>query len=285
MLQSTWALVEGAPELDPMTLPNLLDHYDQVVELLRGGRLGLLVDFDGTVADIVPMPGQAAVSPRAAESLRRLARSLELVCVISGRGSRDLRDKVGLDDVVYVGNHGAEYLDAGRLHVPPGAARYRDAIKRVFDHLRAAVVVTGLQWDDKYYTASVHYRLAGDPSDARRLLEAALETAPLVDQLEVFWGKMVLEIRPTGGFHKGYAVRKLVRERRLNGAIVMGDDTTDLDALIALGELRAQDGLQGVGVAILHQDTPEELVRAADYGLLGVREVEVFLEWLAEAAG
>ena len=284
MLQSACVFVEPAPEVYPILIPNLLDHPDEVLELTRVGRLGLLVDFDGTVADIAPTPEQAVVSPRAAESLRRLARSLDLVCVISGRGSGDVSGKVGLDELVYVGNHGVEYLDSGRLRIAPGAAKHRYAIKGVLEHLEAAVSVPGLLWHDKHYSASVHYRMTKDPGDTERLLKASLETAPLPDKLEMFWGKMVLEIRPMGGFHKGYALRKLVRERRLEGAIMVGDDTTDLDALIALRELSAQGGLRGVGVAVLHEDTPEELIKSADYGLRGVPEVETFLKLLADAA-
>ena len=41
--------------------------------------------------------------------------------------------------------------------------------------------------------------------------------------------------------------------------------------------------VHGIGVAVIYEDSPEELVRSADYGLEGVSEVEVFLESLAAA--
>ena len=93
-----------------------------------------------------------------------------------------------------------------------------------------------------------------------------------------------MELRSPIGVDKGYAVKKLVRERQLGGAIVVGDDATDVDALAALKELKAQGSVRGVGVAVLHEDSPEELIRTADYGLDGVKEVEAFLEWLDSMA-
>ena len=248
------------------------------------GPLGIFVDFDGTIATIASTPDEAVVSHRAAEALRRLASKLDLVCVVSGRAAGELRDKVMVDGVVYVGNHGVEYLDAGRLEVAPGAAGYREKIRLVLDHLRSNTDVPGLIWNDKDYSASVHYRLAEDAGNARRMLQASLDSLPASDDLDVFWGKMVLEIRAPIGLDKGYALRKLVRERQLGGAIVVGDDATDVDAMAALSDLRAKGGLRGAGIAVLHEDSPEELLGAADYALDGVPGVETFLEWLESAA-
>ena len=267
------------------TLPNLLEHVDRLRPLVQGGRLGLMLDFDGTLAEIAPTPDEAVISGRARESVRRLVQRLDLVCVMSGRTASDLRDKVGIDGVTYVGNHGVEYLEDERLWVAPRAAEYRDRTRSVFDHIKANVTASGLVWDDKYYSASVHYRLAENPALAEHALAAALNSAPGADELDVFWGKMVMEIRAPAGLHKGYAVRRLVRERRLRSAVVIGDDTTDVDALVALKELRDGGRIDGVGVAVLQEDSPGELLAAADYGLDGVSQVEVFLEWMDGASG
>ena len=251
---------------------------------LRPGRLGLMVDFDGTISDIALSPDEAVISPRSAASLRRLAGAIDLVSVVSGRAVQDLSDRVGLDGVMCVGNHGVEYLGNGEMCVAPGAAEYRDKIRGLVDHLKGAAIGDDLFWSDKGYSASVHYRMAQDPERARRGLDDALDSAPYRDELEVFWGKMVMEIRAPGGFDKGYAFRRLVRKFRLDSAIVLGDDITDVDAVAALRELREQGGVLGLGVAVLHDDSPIELVRSADYGLRGVSEVDVFLKRLADLA-
>ena len=71
------------------------------------------MDFDGTLSEIAPTPDSALIELRSARALRRLVGRFPLVAVLSGRGVRDLADRVGVDGVVYVGNHGAEYITDG----------------------------------------------------------------------------------------------------------------------------------------------------------------------------
>ena len=261
-------------------LPNLLHHIDDALRVIRADRPGLFVDFDGTIAHLAPTPDEAVVSPRAADSLRRLAEIIPLVCVISGRAAGDLRDKVGLDRVLYVGNHGAEQIEDGNLRVVPGLEGYSQRIGRLLDALRDNVDIPGILWENKRYSAAVHFRATKDPNQVGSVLQTALKNVGGAAGLQVFWGKMLLEIRPPTGLHKGYALRNLVRERSLNGVMFIGDDRTDLDALVALKEMRDQGGIQGLGAVVVDEDTPEELLRAAGYALQGVSEAEELLERL-----
>jgi trehalose 6-phosphate phosphatase len=243
------------------------------------------VDFDGTISEIAATPDQAEISLICARMLGRLSGNLAMVSVVSGRAVDDLRRKVGLDGLVYVGNHGAEYLVDGERTVAAGVSEYMPTIRAVFDHLRAGADGPGLVWQDKGLSVSVHYRLAPDVSHARRALEAALRSAPGSGDIEVFWGKQVLELRPPTDTDKGYAIRRLALEERLGSLIFLGDDTTDVDALVALKHLRTQGRLRGLCVAVTNDDSPEELLAAADYALKGVSEVESFLNWLDTVAG
>ena len=208
-----------------------------------------MTDFDGTLAPIAPTPDLAAPSPGVIRALDRLAGTIAVVAV-SGRAVAELRDKVGLDRVTYVGNHGVEFLEAGNLTIAEEMAGYPEVISRVLDRLSSRVSLPGLIWDDKRYSAAVHYRLAEDPAVARTVLEQALASDPEAASLDVFWGKMVLEMRAPRGADKGSAVRKLVEKHRLDGAIVLGDDVTDVDALRALGRIRRDGRMAGIGVAV-----------------------------------
>ncbi len=263
--------------------PDLLLHLDRALALLRLPRAGLVVDFDGTISEIAPTPDAAVVYPRCASALARLSRRLALVSVVSGRAASDLQSKVGLDGVLYVGNHGAEYLLDGRLQVEPAALEYRERLLGLLGYLRASVDTPGLVWQDKVLSASVHYRLAPDAGEARRALEAALETAPGASEMEVFWGKLVLELRAPVGLDKGYAIRKMAQEYRLDSVIFLGDDTTDLDAMRAVKALREQGQSAGLAVAVAHPDSSAELLEAADFRLNGVPSVAEFLERLEGA--
>ena len=262
---------------------NLLEHTDELAGLLDG-RVGLFVDFDGTISHLAPTPDDAVISPVAADALRRLHGTLALVCVISGRGVSNLRAKVGVDGLVYVGNHGGERYEAGALVAAPGMAEYEERIAGLMSALRRRVDRPGIVWENKRYSAAIHFRAAEDPLGVKTALTEAVSVVDEVDGLQVFWGKMILEIRGPNGAHKGDALRELVREHRLDAAIFLGDDMTDLDAMKTLRDLRQRDGVRGVSGVVVDESTPEELLRAADYTLDGVASVERLLEWLWRAS-
>ena len=263
---------------------NLLTNLHAVGPLLRALRLGLVLDFDGTISEIAPTPEKARVLPAAATALRGLVGKLALVAVMSGRAAEDVAALVGVDGLTYVGNHGAELLRAGRLEISPEAEAARDAVAGVFEHLRSAVDLPGMVWQDKGLSATAHFRLASDPDRAARELDDALRRAgPSARGVEAFWGKMALELRAANGPNKGSATRSLASRFDLDGLLFVGDDTTDVDAMEAVRELSAGGALAGLGVVVLHHDTPEAALRAADYSLDGVPEVGRFLSWLEGA--
>ena len=103
-------------------LPAALDHLDELAPLVDAPRLGLMVDFDGTLAPIAPTPDEAVISPAALDALQRIVPAIEMVCVISGRALANLTAKVDLPGATFVGNDGAEYLDSPRSQ---GGARGR----------------------------------------------------------------------------------------------------------------------------------------------------------------
>ena len=99
---------------------------------------GLFVDFDGTISRLAPTPElEAIASPRVVRSLERLSGKLAVVCVLSGRRAQDIRDKVGLRELLYVGNHGAESIDGDVHSVSPLAQQHGDAIEGLLRDLPA----------------------------------------------------------------------------------------------------------------------------------------------------
>ena len=264
---------------EPPPIPDRLDDLAHVVDV---PRLGLMVDFDGTLSPIAPTPEQATMSPTALGALHRIVTAVEMVCVVSGRELADLETKVDLPGATLVGSHGVEYLDDGGLRVEPGAAEYRETIAGVLEHIRSRVDDPAIAWQRKSLGASIHFRLAQDPESVARRLESAMADAPDADRLDSFWGKMVLEIVAPLGLDKGHAVRKLAHERDLSSVLFLGDDTTDAAGMAAVRELRRAGTIQGAAVAVLHDDTPEVVLLAADYALPGVPGVERFLAWIAD---
>jgi trehalose 6-phosphate phosphatase len=207
-------------------------------------RTAILLDVDGVLAPIVDVPHDSAVPEETQVELRRLNNRYALVACISGRSSADARRVVGLDELVYVGEHG--------LELEPEAAAWSDRLQRF-----AATV----DWEDverKPLTVTFHYRRAENESEALKMLEA-VATRARHEGLVARFGRKVLELRPPVGAHKGTAVTHLLGERGLERALYAGDDSTDLDAFNALRALEL-----GVTVAVASPEGPVELREAAD---------------------
>jgi trehalose-phosphatase len=99
----------------------------------------------------------------------------------------------------------------------------------------------------------------------------------------VIEGKRVLELVPAGLPDKGSAVSKLARERGLRGIVFIGDDFSDVAVFREITRRREEEGLPGLGIAVVDAETEEAVREAADAELAGVDEVEEFLAALAQA--
>ena len=218
----------------------------------------------------------AAVPPDVRDSLEAVARRMS-VAVLTGRSAADGKRMVGSDSLLYVGNHGMEW-------VAPEAAPYTSAIRAL-----AADIVAhfegyeGLIVEDKGPTLSVHYRLTADPSAARAAVLDFLTARGRTEGLRVSEGKSVVEVRPPVELSKGTSLACIVQERGLAAAIAMGDDVTDVDMLLSVRALTASGALQAdIAIAVCGDETPPALLEAADYTVNGPEGAARFLRRLAE---
>ena len=260
--------------------PGLLDHLDAVRRLAGHRPMGLFVDVDGTIAPIVPTPEQAAVNPAVRRALAALAGEVSVV-VLTGRDTAAARRIVGVAEIAYAGNHGMEWWEDGAATVDPLAEPYVGRIHRVALHLGSALAgEPGVRLEDKGPSLSVHYRLAADPAAVRERVLALLGGPDGSGDLTVREGKMLIEVLPPVAVNKGTAIARTVERRHLASALVLGDDTTDVDAFEAVRELRAAGTVEALAVAV-SEDAPERLLAAADYRLADPAAVETMLTWLA----
>ncbi|MCH8062062.1 MAG: trehalose-phosphatase [Chloroflexi bacterium] len=264
--------------------PHLLEHIEAIEPLVSADRFGLVVDFDGTISEFVDQPDRAKIFPGCVRPLRGLSARLALVAVMSGRGVEDIRRKTGIESLTYVGNHGAEYLRGGVTEVAAPAGGHSETIKQIFEELRLRADGPGLVWEYKGFSATTHFRMAENEVVAKSRLQKALESTPGVDGLEVFWGNKILEIRARTGINKGYALRKLADEAGLDAVIFLGDDTTDLDAVRALSDMRREKAVDGMSVVVVQPGSPAGMLEESDYSLADVSEVAVFLDILDREA-
>ena len=259
---------------------DLRDHLPEVATLLKREAVGLLLDLDGTISEIVPHPNAASVRPPVKSVLKKLHGRLALVAIVTGRPVAQARDIVGLQELVYVGNHGLERMENGQLNLIEEARPFAPTLERLLGRLRERFPSSGLIFEDKGASFAVHYRMAKVPESARQdLLEA-------IDELgggcvRVLMGKTVLNVLPPVDFNKGTAVISLAKEYGLSGAILIGDDTTDVDLFRAAAVLSDRGHFAGISIAVVGVDSPQELESEADYTLSSVSQVEDFLTWMA----
>jgi trehalose 6-phosphate phosphatase len=239
-------------------------------------RIGLVTDVDGTISPIVDQPDAARVTERSRELLAALANRLALAAVISGRAAGDVRDRVGLAQVVYVGNHGMERWADGRTDSPPEVQVHRPALEAVRDALEADLL-PGMHVEDKIATLSLHYRQAADPDAAYARFKAIVPEVAAEHGLRAFEGRMIFEVRPPVDVNKGTAFGALVREYQLGAALYIGDDTTDVDAMATARRLREEGKCLAYGIGVRADETPAAVLETADYVVDGVAGVESFL--------
>jgi trehalose 6-phosphate synthase len=227
-------------------VPSLFDHLDDAHACVRGrNRLAVLLDFDGTLAPISEDPATVILPAEVESTLRRLVNVPGvMVAILSGRALTDLQQRVGIDGVVYVGNHGLEMAGAGWSWTHDEAARIAPVIAQIAARLhRRLRRVPGVLIEEKGLTASVHYRRVPPAHHEGVRLAVNAEVESTGDpRLRVTAGKRVVEVRPNVVWDKGAAARSLLERTYGSGwpdlscVFYAGDDSTDEDAFRALGD-------------------------------------------------
>jgi trehalose-phosphatase len=266
------------------------------------GRLLLVTDFDGTLAEIVADPAAARIVPLARSALRRLARSAEarperlVVALLSGRASADVAGRVRVGGVHYLGNHG---MEAGLLArgarpnglrvLPTGGGG--DATDATWLGDRVADRLDRPPWlfvEIKPPSVAFHFRQAQDTEAARRAVLGALEQAggPPPGRpehgLEAIEGRRVVEIRPAGSGGKAVALERLIEDERPAAVVMLGDDISDAEAFQALTRARRRSVLVGLAIAVLGvAETPAWVADSADLALGSPRDAARVLSLFA----
>jgi trehalose-phosphatase len=236
--------------------------------------ISLFLDFDGTLVPIAGDPSAPRLDPGVLETLQLLsARDGLVTTVISGRAIEDLYTRIRLDGLIYAGNHGLEIFGRQFRFVEPVASARREALARLSEELALELQpLPGAIVECKGLTASVHYRLAGEPDwpQIRQIVYAV--TARNGKLFRVNPGRKVFDIVPRTNWHKGAAVEWIngcLGERDLL-TVYLGDDTSDEDAFAVLpGAITVK-----VGAAA---------ATGARYQLSGPAAVHEFLAWMADS--
>src|SRR5438094_1371495 len=250
-------------------IPSALEHVQEIAG--RSGRVAVFLDYDGTLTPIVSQPENAWLSDSMRQTLQELAAQTP-VAILSGRDLDDIRQRVGIDDIVYGGSHGFDIAGPRglRRQVATEFLPNLDTAEKELHELLDEI--PGARVERKRFSIAAHYRNASE-NDVPKVERAVSEVAGRHDKLRRIDGKKVYELLPDVDWDKGKAVLWLLEalglDRENSRSIYIGDDVTDEDPFRSLEQC-------GIGIVVGEQSQPT----AARYSLRDPAEVERFLRAL-----
>jgi trehalose 6-phosphate phosphatase len=251
-------------------IPSALDRLHEITSS-RGGRLAVFLDYDGTLTPIVRQPAHAVLSDSMRQAIHTLAAHMP-VAILSGRDLDDIRQRVGINEIIYAGSHGFDIAGPSGLRKQV-AMEFLPILDAAEKELREKLASTlGALLERKRFSIAAHYREAND-SGVIKVERAVNEVAARHRELRTITGKKVYELQPDIDWNKGGAVVWLLETLGLEQPEVLplyiGDDFTDEDAFRTLQQ-------RGTGIIVSERPRPT----AARYVLKGPAEVELFLREL-----
>jgi trehalose-phosphatase len=227
-----------------------MDAAEIVARATRARSLLVATDFDGTIAEIVPVPDAARAREDALAALATLARAEGVhVAVISGRTIESLRALTAvLPPIWRVAEHGAFVVppqrgdDVSRAESAPHDARAIDELERLGD--RAAARFPGMRVERKSAGVAVHVREVAPHDLVAATAELTGSFGARVAELglELMHGRQVFEARSRMCSKHAALERILSRLPPGTLPIYAGDDTTD-EGAIALAKQRGGIGI------------------------------------------
>src|SRR3989344_5980625 len=236
---------------------------------LKKSNFALLLDFDLTLSPLAKNPAKAILPDDTRILLKKLSEHIH-VAVITGRTIDDVKKRIKLNDITYVGNHGLEYEVRGVIRssqlLVESKKGLKDAKKKFLNIKRkyAGVII-----EDKKLTLALHYRLLL-PQDKSAFMSNIKKIKIELKKygLRGILYKKTLEVRPETKKNKGTASLFILKKfGNPKQVIYIGDGKTDEDAFRVLPH----------GVTIRVGKSKRSF---AKYYVNNIREVKKFLVWL-----
>jgi len=239
------------------------------------------LDFDGTLAAIVPRPEDARLDPSLDPLLARLRAAVGCVAVISGRPRGFLEEQA--PGLVTIGSYGLELPEELFRRGAPerfDAPMARAMLERARESLQPRLP-PGARLEIKPFGVVLHYRGAEAGFDeaaaadlmARIAQECGLALVP---------GRRVLELKPQEAVDKGWALALLAARFEASAVVFCGDDRGDIPAWRATRQLGRR--IPSLAVGIASAELAGTALHDCDLVLDDRSLLAPFLEALVEAA-
>lgn len=244
----------------------------------KGDKIALLLDYDGTLAPLANNPCLTVMEPETVIALKQLSRRRNVfLAVISGRGAANVKNKVGLDNITYAGNHGLEiFYENGKQFHYEVPAEFVNNFTKMVKELQEKVAKRGGWVENKFVSLTYHYCDVPEELHA----EFAISATKIIQSYGYVAGlaHLAVEAKPPVHWNKGEAALLILSEKyghdwASNVKVVFaGDDTTDEDAM---------KSLKGRGISFRVESLPD-IHTYADFRLPSTKTVSFMLQWLAD---
>ena len=250
----------------PDALRHLFVGWSEVAGRLRSApAVALFLDFDGTLSPLCPRPEQVRLSGSMRSIVSTLARKPRVrVWVISGRRRADVRNRIRVAGVRYLGLHGWEGHQSASIK-----QETRQLLECLKARARQIVKSTPATWlEDKGMVLTIHYARASACDVSRVRQEMTRAILPLNGLFHGIAGERGFELVPAEMGDKGTAVRhELAIARWAALPVFVGDDAVDEPAFAALAG--------GITIRVGYPSRTRARFRLDD-----VQQVRTFLERL-----
>lgn len=261
----------------------LFNHLEELKEFKNDSKTAIITDIDGTISKIVPTPMEATVSPDMKNTIEKLLGKYPLTGVVTGRSIENAFDMLEIKKLIYIGNHGLEYLKNGEIYIDSDVEKYIPLIKELAGKIKAKLKDKDcILFQDKGLSFTVHYRLCDDDEEIRETALDIIYKLEISKQLKIAEGRKVIEIRPPIGHDKGTIIEKLILENNIKKIVYVGDDITDADAFSKLNELNRLNKVRCVNIVVSSRETPNFVKQNANFYVNNVHEIQKFFDWLTD---
>jgi trehalose-phosphatase len=205
-------------------------------------KILFFLDYDGTLTPIKKTPSLARIPKSVKEIILKLSRQQNTeVFIISGRSLQDIKKFVNIRGITYAGNHGMELSGPGIKYENKIAKSLKPNIQKCINRLKKVITIQGVLFENKGYTASIHYRLvkSRDLANFRKIFLKHIEELKKIYKIEVTLGKKIFEIRPKVKWNKGESIKWILSKKNYQKKclpICIGDDITDEDSFKTIGK-------------------------------------------------
>jgi trehalose-phosphatase len=253
----------------------IFDYKTQIARKLRSNILALFFDFDLTLSPLAKNPNSAFLPKDTKEKLKEIVSHIPVV-IISGRKLSDIKKRVNIKNILYVGNHGLEHnLNKKYEFMSLSVDTKKALLKAKKELIKKCEAYPEIIFEDKKYVFALGYRFVKKNKIKRlesifRKIQKDIKRDGL---LETRLDKKTFELLPKIKVNKGTAcllALKIIQNKldRKVMPIYVGDGQTDEDAFSILRK-------SGITIRVGKNNKS-----SAKWHLRNQSEMNSFLDWL-----